>query len=75
MALFQGDSWTLNIVCSKDSDDYQDETLDLGVSLETPGPFRTLYKYIFEPLGRRQLMGLECSLHSGYKGDRGDQGG
>ena len=39
--VFQGESWTLNVVCSKDSDDYQDETLDLGVSLKSLGTFRT----------------------------------
>ena len=72
LALFQGDSWRLNIVCSKDSDDYQDETLDLGVSLDTIGSFRTLN--IFDPQGRRQLVGFECSLHSEYRQDGGDKG-
>ena len=37
----QGDSWSLSVVCSKNGDDYQDETLDLGVSPNTPGTFPT----------------------------------
>ena len=71
--VFQGESWTLNVVCSKDSDDYQDETLDLGVSLKSLGTFRTWN--IFDSLGSWQLLGFECSLHSGARGGKGDRRG
>ena len=42
------------------------------ISLSVVLKFRTLN--IFDPQGRRQLMGFECSLHSEYRQDGGDKG-